>query len=437
MSTSRPSAPTDTPSLRFKQRFYPTAIVGCCFFILFVNQGMVATAFNVYQSYLVAEPGLGDVGGSLIITVRTLVSLITMFFVGVFYRHVSLRLGTVGAMVLTALGFIIYGWADTLPVYLVGSVFAGVGYSFGAMAAVTMLIGQWFRGHIGTAIGTAGMGSGVASIFLPTAIAAIIAAYGLNAAFFCEAGLALLLALLVALILRSRPEDVGLSPKQETDAYAQSRGRKVTIGAVTASKQDRRRMFIALILLGGVAVAGNAYFSVLLTSNGIGLGLAALFTSLLGIGLTFSKLACGWVFDLVGSLKGSVVFFLILLIGFGLCCGLGGGNQSVGFFAALFYGLGMGVIPTGSSVWALELSRPEERMQLVRSFQIAYAIGGFLFNMIPGFMAAATGSYVSAYGILAGAVVLGGALVLYTLRHHEKTLGAATPAPGTLSPERH
>ena len=93
------------------KKHYQTIIVACAFTLLFVNTGFTSTSFSIYQSYIVDIPGVGDVGGSVVVTVRTFVSLICMFFTG---------------------GL------------CVASAFAGIGYGFGGMVASTYLIATGF-----------------------------------------------------------------------------------------------------------------------------------------------------------------------------------------------------------------------------------------------------------------------------------------------------
>ena len=173
------------------RQHYRIVIVVCCFCILFINQGLPATSFNVFQSYLVAMPGVGDLGGSLVLTVRSFVSLVAIFFVSAFYRRFSLRAGVAAATAFTAAGFLAYSFARGLGLLCLGSVLTGLGYGFGGVVATTMLIGNWYRGHIGTVAGAVGMGSGVASMVMPLAVAAVIARSDLAHAFLMEALLAL------------------------------------------------------------------------------------------------------------------------------------------------------------------------------------------------------------------------------------------------------
>lgn len=397
-------------------------IVVCCFLILFVNQGLTATSFNVFQTYIVAMPGVGDLGGAFMLTVRTFVSLLAVLVVGAYYRRVSLRMGVTLAMLTTAAGFFVYGLADGLPLLCLGSVLTGIGYGFGGLVATTMIVGNWFRGHIGTVVGVVGMGSGVSSVVMPLIVAEIVEYGSLSLAFFVEGAVALVLGVVVAILLRSKPEDAGLEPIHEQDAYADKRGRKVVLGATTLPTRDKRLMIVAIVLLGGVAIAGNGYFSVLLTSSGVALTVAAALTGVLGLALTLSKLACGWVLDLAGSKRGSLAFFAMLLAGLVLCFLVGAGGDIDAFFAAVLFGVGIAIAGTGVSVWALELSSPVHRLKLVRDFQVAYAFGGFAFNMMPGVVANATGSYALSYLVLAGCSVVCMALVGVVYRRRERAL---------------
>lgn len=407
------------------RQHYRIVIVACCFCILFINQGLPATSFNVFQSYLVAMPGVGDLGGSLVLTVRSFVSLVAIFFVSAFYRRFSLRVGVAAATAFTAAGFLAYSLARDLALLCLGSVLTGIGYGFGGVVATTMLIGNWYRGHIGTVAGAVGMGSGVASMVMPLAVAAVIARSDLSHAFLMEALLALGLGTAVVALLRSKPQDVGLRPVEEPApaappaaaaptrtapepsapaAPARHPG-KVHVGAATLPRADKRLMLAAMVLLGAVAIVGNGYFSVLLTSSGIGLETAALLTAVLGTSLTLSKLACGWVFDLAGARKGSLAFFTVLIVGLLLCSLAGPGGAADGFFAAVFFGVGVALATTGVSVWTLELSAPRDRLGMVRDFQVAYAFGGFAFNLMPGALANATGSYAISYALFAAAAI--------------------------------
>ena len=400
----------------FVKRHYHTIITACCFLILFLNTGLPSTSFNVYQSYLVRLDGVGDFGGALIVTVRTLISLIAIFFVSTYYKKVDLRRGVLLASLLTTIGFFIYSFADSLEVYCIGSLFTGAGYGFGGMVAATLLIGNWYRGHVGTIVGIASMGSSFASIVVPVGVAAIISATALSTAFLMEAFLALAVTVILAIFLRTKPADMGLEVTEERTTDEGASKEKVHVGVATIEPHQRHLMLVAVFLMGASAVVGYSYFSVLMSSSGIDLGLTAVLTSVLGVSLTVSKLTTGWVFDRIGSRAGSTIFFLLIIIGLVCCVLIPVGQVPMAVAAAVLFGVGSSLATTGVSIWSLELSSDEYRMRMVRNFQVAYAFGGFAFNIMPGIIAEATGGYEINYAIFAVFMVICAILVLGVYR---------------------
>ena len=115
----------------------------------------------------------------------------------------------------------------------------------------------------------------------------------------------------------------------------------------------------------------------------------------------------------------------MLIVGLLLCALVGPGGAADGFFAALFLGCGVALANTGSSVWSLELSAPRDRLGLVRDFQTAYAFGGFAFNLLPGALASATGSYAVSYALFAACAVACSLIVSLVYRRRQGGLADA------------
>lgn len=101
------------------KRHYEKVICVCCFLILFTNIGLPSTSFSVYQPYLVAIPGVGHAGGSVILSVRTFVSLVAMFFVARYYGWLNCRIGAFVASICVAIGFGLYALTPkVMPAYV-------------------------------------------------------------------------------------------------------------------------------------------------------------------------------------------------------------------------------------------------------------------------------------------------------------------------------
>ena len=398
------------------KKHYEKVITLCCFLFLFTNVGLTSTSFNVYQPYIIATDGVGDVGGSLILSIRTLTSLLTIIFVDRYYHVLDVRLGVFLASLMTTAGFVIYGFAGNLGGFVAGAVFAGAGYGLGGMVGMTLLISRWFDHGLGGAVGFATLGSGFASILVPLAAVRIIEGQSLQLSFRLEALLALALGLLVFALLRNRPSDVNAEVKQKNAAKGEPDNKSNLViegaGAPEIPPRHRKILLAAMMCVGCMSVGGDTYYSVLLTTNGFDPHFAAFTLSLLGFALTASKMITGKMFDRFGVERSSSLVFLTLIIGFACSCFTPCGSSALGLFAALLIGWGTALGTVGLSVWSLQLADPTNREKSIKNAQVAYSLGGFLINAIPGPLRVATGTYVSTYLILFAMAVFASVTVI-------------------------
>jgi predicted MFS family arabinose efflux permease len=257
---------------------------------------------------------------------------------------------------------------------------------------------------VGTAVGIAAMGSGVAAIVMPLSATWIIHTFGLSASFWFQVAIALVVGLIVLLALRNRPSDLGLEPYvSEADRNPSDAGHpKVHVGAVKPlSPRAHRAMFVAMVCMGCAGVGGMTYLAILMTTCGFEPYFVASVLTVGGVALTMSKGATGVVFDAVGTRRGSAFFFALFIAGLVLCCLAGTGNHVLMLAGALLYFTGSALATVGVSVWSLDLSTPADRPKLVKDLQIAYALGSLIFCFLPGPLMDLTGTYVISYIILA------------------------------------
>ncbi len=380
------------------KRHYEKVIAACCFLILFTNVGLPSTSFSVFQPYLVDLPGVGNTGGSIIISVRTFMSLIGMLVVGRYYDLLNCRVGAFLASLCVCVGFFLYSQNTGSFIGLcAGSVFTGLGYGLGGMIASTMLINRWFRSNVATVAGIAAVGSGVAAVILPNVTVALISTYSLSAAFLFESVLALVLGVLVFLILRNYPRDLGLEPYE-----APERKKAGKPGRARAARRNRNvpeklapLVLVAMTFVGCISVGGTSYLAVLFTSEGFSAEGAAALVALCGGCLTVAKLASGVVFDRVGTKRGSMFFFALFIGGTLLLC---------------LSGLSLGTV--GISVWSIELAPRGREARTIKNFQLCYALGGFIFTFLPGFLAEAFGTYLVTYVILLAMIAFAAVVVV-------------------------
>ena len=390
---------------------YERLICLCCFLLFFVNIGLPSTSFSVFMPYLAALPDVGNTGSSLIISFRTLVSLTCLLFVNRFVDRLGARKAATAASAMTGVGFFLYSLADTLLEFFAGAVLLGAGNGLGGTVIVALVTRRWFATGVGTAVGIATMGSGISSLVLPPIAARIVEGTSLAWGFRFEGALALLFAAIIFALLRDDPAQMGREPYRSNKP--QSKASEHTPATKPLPKVAMAALFVGTVLLGGGAIDGTNYFSLLLTSQGISPLHAASVVSALGFALTFGKFISGFVVDRIGTLRGSLVLYGTMLAGLVLAC-FSGANQVFPFAAAILFGFGITLGSVGISLWSMELASPETLTTTVKNVQVAYSLGGFLFSLVPGPLMDLCGSYLVSYVIFTAITVVS-LVIIFTL----------------------
>lgn len=386
--------------------------IGCAL-LFFCTSGLSVNAFTVYQPYILSQNGFTNAQSSSIITVRSLFGLLGMLCTGRYYRRFSLRWGVALAGAFTVLGFALFGLAGSLPAYYGAAAVMGLGYGFGTMIPISIILEHWFWKKRTLAIGICSAFTGLSTFGLPSLLTWLILAFGLSAAFFAEAAFAAVLVLLSFLLIRGAPADgdtpYGFGEERETSAAGG--------GGVHLKPSEWPVLWAMLLCLGALTSVGYSHLTVHLTSTGFDPHVTALAITASGLAMTFGKFAFGWLSDKLPVLRKNRLFAALLLAGLALLC-LVRRSVPLLFLAVCAYGFGLAFTTVGITEWAADLSTAEEYETVVRRFQLGYAAGGFVFSSLPGVLADRFGaSYVPAYLFFILCAVFVTATVQWFYRH--------------------
>lgn len=386
--------------------------IGCAL-LFFCTSGLSVNAFTVYQPYILSQNGFTNAQSSSIITVRSLFGLLGMLCTGRYYRRFSLRWGVALAGAFTVLGFALFGLAGSLPAYYGAAAVMGLGYGFGTMIPISIILEHWFWKKRTLAIGICSAFTGLSTFGLPSLLTWLILTFGLSAAFFAEAAFAAVLVLLSFLLIRGAPADgdapYGFGEEQETSAAVG--------GGVHLKPSEWPVLWAMLLCLGALTSVGYSHLTVHLTSTGFDPHVTALAITASGLAMTFGKFAFGWLSDRLPVLRKNRLFAALLLAGLALLC-LVRRSVPLLFLAVCAYGFGLAFTTVGITEWAGDLSTAEEYETVVRRFQLGYAAGGFVFSSLPGVLADRFGaSYVPAYLFFILCAVFVTATVQWFYRH--------------------
>ena len=402
-----------------KKPYYGWVVCGVSTLLLFVTMGTVSNGFSVYLPYIMAEHGLTHAQTSSLVTLRCLVSFVSMLGIGLYYKKVSIRLGVTMAAGYAGLAFLLYSVAETYPVFCLGAAISGLSYGLGSMIPVSILMNRWFVEHRALALSICGTGSGIATILLPPVTTALVEGLSMSAAFRIEACAVFGFTALILLFLRNDPGEKGLKPFGWEHAHPA--GEKAEPERTfTLTARMWALMACASLFMGALANPGFSHLSVLFTSEGFDPMVVAVILSGAGVVITLAKLIYGGVTDRVGGCKSSLLFGGILLVGHLLCCLAFLQSLPVTLLTVLFLGVGYPICTIGPSIWANDMSSTARYPTVVRRLQVIYAGGALVFASVPGILADHFGSYISAYLLFSVAMALALACVALAYRENRK-----------------
>ena len=188
--------------------------VGCAL-LLFCTSGLSINAFTVYQPYILELNGFTNTQTSSIITVRSFFAFISMLLTGLYYKKVSLRNGMAIAGLLIASGFLIFGFAENYLLYCIGAMCVGIGYGFGTMVPIAIVLEHWFVKKRTVAISICSAITGFSTLGIPSLLTKMIESYSLKITFISEAVFIAVLTAVSFILIRDYPTDKRLLPYGE------------------------------------------------------------------------------------------------------------------------------------------------------------------------------------------------------------------------------
>lgn len=282
--------------------FHGWRMVAIAFFTDFISVGFFFYSYGIFFLALSREFGGSHLDVSLGFMVSNVSGALMAPFLGrALDRYPTRWIMLLGAAVL-ALG---YGLLSTISslwqFYLILATCNAFGGAAMGGQASSKLVAAWFVSKRGLALGVATMGISASGLVMPSLSAWLIEQIGWRGGYLVYSIATLLLvAPVVALLVRSNPEELGQRPDGETTAQHQARKKSVEVEWSTATTlRSSNFWFLALTfaLLVGVFQAILIHMVPQLTSQGLSTAQAASVLSLsAGLGVV-GKVIFGWLTD--------------------------------------------------------------------------------------------------------------------------------------------
>lgn len=376
-----------------KKPHYAWAICFACLLLYICNLGLCSNIFTVYLPFI-ESTGISHSAGSAILSVRAIFSFVTTFFIDALYRRISLRRGIFLVSFFGAFAPLIMSIGGKAWIYYLGSAVAGIAYGAGCVYPSAILINKWFGTSTGLALGICSAGSGICSMLFSPVISNLAVHFSLRNAFLFQSATMALCAVIVFVIIRDNPAEVGIAPY-----VGRSKAEKVRKESMKSELPASMLGWLAFMMLlnGGAGVAFSGHLSVLTVTCGYTQNTAAACVSLFGLALIIGKLCAGYIADHIGACKCGALLICTFIVGCLFSLGMDGQSVFWCYSLAAFLGFGAAVYNVCPALWAADLSSSDSYRKTLKWLQLFYNLGGIVFPTIPGMIADRTGEYRSSY----------------------------------------
>ena len=338
-----------------RKTFYGWWVVLASSIIIFLGTGIVFYSFGVFIKPLQAEFGWSRTQISLAVCVWALFFGFSGPLVGAWIQKYGARVVIAGCALLAGSCYLLLSQIQQLPHLFILMLLLGVGSSGITLIPNQTLVSNWFDKYRGRAMGIMMAGIGLGGLSMPPIANEIIQFSDWRTSFFVLGLLILFLIIpIAALVVRTRPSDMGLRPdgagsenEIETGGNEESQS---TVSGLTVKQAIRTRSFWMLFCAFMLLVFGESgltvHFVALVDDAGVSSRTAAIFWGLAagisaGGRLLFGFLADRWnPRNLITATHGfhavAVALLLVVFLGMGI-------RSWVSLFPfALIYGLSLG-----------------------------------------------------------------------------------------------
>lgn len=357
--------------------------------VLFCTIGVNSNVFSVYLPYLTKLLELTPNQTSGFLLVRSIFSVSAVYLAKYYYDKLDIRMGNSLVILLCATAVFLYTKVSSFASLCLAGAVSGLSTGLGGLYPVAILIHRWFPRHEGLAMGICSASTGLAITVCAPIITNLIEHHSLAAAFYLEVGFFALCAVAVFLLIRNHP-GVPLHFDRRPKAVRHSLRINPMFFAI-----------LAVGIMGGVF----SYITTHYTTEGFDPYQVSTIVSVVGIFLVGAKFLLGILVDLWGSYRTNWLFFSLAAASCILFSVGSSAGYAVALMAGALYGVGDTIATLGVTIYARDLSDPEDYTATQQQFQFANTLGNLLCTLVPGVIATATGNYRGFFLFVTAAIV--------------------------------
>ena len=394
--------------------FYGWWIVAASFFIALYVAGTIFYGFTAFFEPIVEEFGWSYTEVSIGASLRGLEMGILAPIIGFLVDRFGSRKLVLFGIITLGLGFILISQTQSLITLYAGFLLLSLGAGGCTSVVLYTAVANWFKRHIGRALGIAACGFGSGGLMVPL-VSLLIDIYDWRTTLIILALGIWVIGIPLALVIRDKPEQYGYLPDggvmhvSNTDYQADSEPTEASFSDLI---KGRTLWFISLaesirwIILTAVVIHIMPYLS----SIGIPRASAALVAAAVPLISLVGRFGFGWLGDIFD--KRYLMAITYLLTGMGMIALSFASTSAVLFTFAILFAVALG---GGVTLRGAMLSDYFGRSSFGRALGItmgASAIGGIIGPTLAGLTFDITGSYKLIWLVYCGLTAISMTLIL-------------------------
>jgi len=292
--------------------FYGWFVFAACFLMVFTCLGFCSGPKGLYLAAITEDLGISRGLFSMNDSARFIATAVTNFFFGFLIANFGARRLVVFGFLSLIASMLIYSFATTVPMFVAGGFLLGLGLAWTTTTMVGYLVERWFASNKGTIMGIALAASGLGGAVSSQLVNSMIynESIGWRVSYRITAAILVVVGLIAVLIIRNRPEEMGLKPMEERFSSKKKKNTQNWEGISLKEAMKKPYFYVALlcIYLTGMALQSvNGVSSAHMKDCGIDTDSIANLLSLMSLVLMFSKMSTGFCFDRFG-LRATLLF---------------------------------------------------------------------------------------------------------------------------------
>lgn len=289
------------------RKHYHWAIAFVVLIELAVFSGILNNIISLHLIPVTEDLGISRGDFSLAFSIRPLVGFFATLFSGILLVKIGYRKVVSIFLLISAVGFVILGSSQNVVMLAIASAIMGVGEGLCSTTSASRIVNTWFHSRQGMILGLVTASTGLGGSLFSVVLSKVIAASSWRYSYFLSAILVAVVGVLIYLIARNRPEDMGLLPFGVGKAHTKTSRRTSGDHWAGYDAKDvlRKPTFVlTCIVIFLSCCCTYAAFSVVVPhfqDCGISAEDAATVQSIMLLSLAAAKFICGSLSDLLGA----------------------------------------------------------------------------------------------------------------------------------------